>query len=376
MPTRTHSTDPFAPRGALSPAQLAAYAEGRLTPAEQREVEAHLENDPLLRDAAEGLQQPGAIAAMRELHQLRPRNSGSSPGFMRIGIAAMAGAIVAVTVWYILPERQPNDVVKVEANAAQDASAAGDAAVAEPLQPMEIAQAQELPEFERIGHAPDDRHAKAMAPQQPVERVGLERMDKRNVDTQGLLNAADTAEHRSTAKPDGPHRISRQLMFLHDLKLVDPREMYAQDPQMQLAEESVAARFADRSAQDSVSSQNITAAYTAFMDEALYRFAQNDHRACLDDLRFLLAQYPDDVNALFYAGLCSYNLGLYKHARNFLHRAATHPIDVFDEEAQWYHALTLEQLDEHHAASEAFTRIAAGTGFYAERAKARIKGVE
>lgn len=375
MPTRTHSTDPFAPRGTLTPAQLAAYAEGRLTPAEQREVEAHLENDPLLRDAADGLRQPGATSAMRDLDQQRPRASGYGPGFMRLGIAAMAGAIVAVTVWYLLPERQAkDDVVEVGTNAEEDGAAA--AAVDERLQPIEISQAQELPEFQRIGHAPDDRHARAMAAQQPVEREGLERMDNRNVDAQGLLNAADTAGRRSTAKPDAPRRTSHQLMFLHDLKLVDPKEMYAHDPQMQLAEASVAARFADRSAQDSVSSQNITVAYTAFLDEALYRFAQNDHRSCLDDLRFALGQYPDDVNALFYAGLCSYNLGLYKHARNFLHRAATHPIDVFDEEAEWYHALTLERLEEHQAASEAFTRIAAGNGFYAERARAHLQRVE
>ena len=65
MPSRTASTDPFAARGTLSQEQLVAYAEGRLSPAEQRAVEAHLENDPLAHEAAEGLQMPNAGAALK-----------------------------------------------------------------------------------------------------------------------------------------------------------------------------------------------------------------------------------------------------------------------------------------------------------------------
>ena len=103
------------------------------------------------------------------------------------------------------------------------------------------------------------------------------------------------------------------------------------------------------------------------------RFGRNEHLGCLDDIRFLLTPYPDDVNALFYAGLCSYNLGLYKRARTFLHRAATHSVDVFDEEATWYHALTLEKLGDQQAAQESFARIAASGGFYAAAASARIQ---
>ena len=107
------------------------------------------------------------------------------------------------------------------------------------------------------------------------------------------------------------------------------------------------------------------------MDEALGRFAENDHKGCLDDLRFLLAQYPDDVNALFYGGLCAYNLGMYDRARALLHRAATHPVDVFNEEAAWYHALTLERLGAD-GALDAFVRISANEGFYAEQARQHL----
>ena len=112
--------------------------------------------------------------------------------------------------------------------------------------------------------------------------------------------------------------------------------------------------------------------YNAFMDDALDKFVRNDHKGCLEELRFLLNQYPDDVNALFYAGLCSYNLGLNVRAKDFLHRAATHPVDVFDEEAQWYYALTLERIGDRDAAQDAFDRISQQGGFYAPRAAEKV----
>ncbi len=109
-------------------------------------------------------------------------------------------------------------------------------------------------------------------------------------------------------------------------------------------------------------------AYLPFMDAAMGKFKAHHHKGALLELRFLLDQYPDDVNALFYAGLCAYNIGAYERAENFLARTATHRIDTFDEEAQWYHALALEQLGDHSGAQQAFARIAAQGGFYATRA--------
>ncbi len=112
--------------------------------------------------------------------------------------------------------------------------------------------------------------------------------------------------------------------------------------------------------------------YVPYFTEALRKFKRNDHKGCLEDLRFLLAQYPKDVNALFYAGLCSYNLGMYSRAREFLGRSALHPIDTFDEESEWYLALTLDRSGEHEEAVEAYNKIIAERGFYAERARERM----
>ena len=86
MPTGTH--DLFSPRGALTADQLKAYAEGRLSASEQHEVELQAENDPLVREALDGLMQPSAIEGLKELEQARP------PGGTGSSIAWIAGAVV------------------------------------------------------------------------------------------------------------------------------------------------------------------------------------------------------------------------------------------------------------------------------------------
>lgn len=368
MPTRTHSTDPFAPRGSLSREQLIAYAEGRLTPTEQHEVELHLDHDPLLQDALEGLQQQGATEALRGLDGHRPqagsRSSWSTYGTWFAGIAAVA--IIAFILWPassedLAPENaitQSSDVIEVPADGTMEAT---------PLLNAEIVAAVEQPESLYIGH-PRNEHAAGgtLAEVLSQRDTGIDRIDP-------LPARLDTRDANASPRTGNGRRISRQLIYLHDLAVVDPHELYKQVPTLALADEHVAARFSDRQAQTNARTETQNLAYTAFMDAALGRFAANDHKGCLDDLRFVLNQYPDDVNALFYAGLCSYNLGMYQRARVFLNRAATHPVNVFDEEAQWYYALTLERLGENAAAQEAFSRIATADGFYAEKARTKLR---
>jgi tetratricopeptide (TPR) repeat protein len=166
-------------------------------------------------------------------------------------------------------------------------------------------------------------------------------------------------------------RSSRQLLYLHDLKLVHPDEIYADREQLLAPPGGVPA---DRSGpgQDPQSLDSRAVPYVDFMDDLLGSFSRGDHRTALADLRELLSQHPDDVNGLFYAGLCCYNLGMFDRAAYFFDRAAHHPINTFDEEAAWFHALSVDQRGEPGDATELFRSIADQGGFYAERAKARL----
>ncbi|MDX9750876.1 MAG: hypothetical protein RBT71_07320 [Flavobacteriales bacterium] len=360
MPTRTPD-HPFAPGGPVSRELLEAYAAGRCDPDQRHAVERAMEADPLLRDAMDGLHLPGAIEALRTL---RPPPPGPPPPPSRgRTLLVVVGALLLGGTWLVVSPMMERPAPVAPERPLRPTMPTAPAPV-EALPPMEVAEvmeAEERPANERIGHAADERHHEAM--RHMVERTSIDRMEAR---------APDTATPPRTApRPVPAHRPSRQLVFLHGYKLVHPDELHPYEPVLHQWQGHTPAAHADHDARNAATGQVRTMAYLPFMDAAMARFHAHDHKAALVELLFVLDQYPDDVNALFYAGLCAYNLGAYARAENFLAQAATHRIDTFDEEARWYHALTLEQLGDHAGARQAFARIAAGGGFYAERAGER-----
>lgn len=368
MTTRMH--DPFTPHGDPSRETLLAYAEGRLDPVAAHAVELHLEADPLLRDAMDGLQRPGALQGLDTLRSHAPKGFGSSLApwsLSAVIIAVISGSVYLLTIGDRL---DTSASTAIAAPVITTAETAPDTAI---IPVAEIAAAVEIPESLHIGHASTERHSIAHAgtattvTHPPVERIDVEPVRPKSIP------AVMGPEHHGPAV-EQHRRPSLQLIYLHDLKLLHPKEMYGRSPDIGRLTTSVDARFATAAEQRAAHGDERRIAYLAFMDEALERFVHNDHKGCLDELSFVLSQYPDDVNALFYAGLCCYNLGMNHRAERFLGRAATHTFKVFDEEAEWYHALALERSGRHDTARLEFERIARSTSFYADRAQAKTGG--
>lgn len=120
--------------------------------------------------------------------------------------------------------------------------------------------------------------------------------------------------------------------------------------------------------------ESSVAASIGFMDETMGRLAGNDHKGCVDDPRIALQQCPADASPhFFFGGLCACNLGWHQRAEALLERAAAHRVPVFDEEAAWCLAQARERLGQAEAARAACGRIAAGGGFYAQRAAGRLR---
>jgi hypothetical protein len=229
-----------------------------------------------------------------------------------------------------------------------------------------LAAAVEQPESLRIGHKADERPYVVDNSAIPVQR------DTGIVSLKGLEPNV-SGDPVAISKPVRGKRTSKELVFLHDLKIVHPKELYPFTPKVDPAELGVPASFQDLGSARSGIEKQRTMEYIPYMDQAMAKFADNDHKGCLEDLGLVLEQYPNDVNALFYTGLCSYNLGLYGRARKYLHRSAVHEVDAFREEGVWYHALALDRLGESNAAQESYARIVAEEGFYAQRARARMR---
>ncbi len=352
-------SDHLRPRGGVTRSDLERYVQGVLPEHERNRIEQHLEQDPLLREALEGLSMPGALEALRTMQRPAPQG-GVKWGAWGALAVIVAGLAVALLVVKEEPVRAPQAIVVTPA---PDVPYKADSAMA--VVEHEITQAVPVPAPQQIGHAhatvpppaPRDTSTLAPSPSAPIDTIAVAPAVGPRTDT--------------TLRPPALHRGGRKLAYVHDLVIVDPTELYPRNPLI-TEPGGVPASYADEADRRARQEAPRTMRYTDYMEVALGRFVRNDHKGCLQDLLFLLAQYPKDVNARFYAGLCCYNLGLPERAKGYLQAVANDPVETFHEEAAWYLALSVDRADGRAAATAHFRHIAEGGGFYAAEARERL----
>jgi len=351
--------DPFTHTGTVTRDTLERYVRGELSTAERHAVELRMEQDPLLREAVEGLSLPGALAG---LSGMKPRTTGGPGTVLRIlgaGVLIVAGLTAAVLWVNEEPVTAPPPVVLVP-----DTPFAADSVIAVMAEELSIAQPMAI--AQRIGHGP--AREKPAAPLDTVHVRPIERIDSASLQ---VSVPPSTPTPKELPSPSPASRSNRQLAFVHDLKLVHPKELYEPVPLI-LEPGGVPASYMDGADMRERSTPPRTMRYLDYMDEALGRFVRNDEQGCLKDLVVLLGQYPSDVNARFYAGLCCYNLGLPSRAMGYLEAVVEDPIDTFHEEAAWYLALSTERAHGAGSAEAQYRKIAEAGGFYAPQAAAKL----
>jgi tetratricopeptide (TPR) repeat protein len=107
----------------------------------------------------------------------------------------------------------------------------------------------------------------------------------------------------------------------------------------------------------------------------LSKFKNNEFKEALYEFRTILDQFPEDLNAHFYGGLCYYNIGKYDLAIESFNFVVKHYISAFDQEAEWYKAKTLLNMDKVDDAKEIMESIVEKNGFYSDLAKKQLKKI-
>ncbi|MCC7501238.1 MAG: hypothetical protein IT229_01830 [Flavobacteriales bacterium] len=362
MPTRTH-IDLLGPEGTPTRATLERYVRGELSASERHAVERCMEADPLVRDAVEGLQLPGALSAMTTMKP-PPGTGGPSVIWSRTLLAlALIGAGWAATLLWTNETPAPLPVaVQVPLT---DRPFRADSAIA--VVKQELSVAEPLPVAAQIGHEPAFQRPVVVRDTNSIAATIIHPVDP----AEALVPEIPPSTSPESIRPSPTPRSNRRLAFVYDLKLVDPSELYAQAPLIN-DPGGVPASYADADQRTKNSDPPRVMHYMDFMEDALGRFHVNDHQGCLRDLLFLLGQYPKDINARFYAGLCCYNLGLNDRAMSYLGAVMSDPVDTFREEADWYLALAQERAQGPDAARSAFERISSAEGFYATKAQQKL----
>ncbi len=115
--------------------------------------------------------------------------------------------------------------------------------------------------------------------------------------------------------------------------------------------------------------QELKIPYINLLNKAIEDFAQQDYKLALLHFDEILQTYPDDANALFYGGMCLYNLRVYEQAESRLLKLQSIPFANFSEEAEWYLLHVYQQAKKEAAFSSLRKTIIDQKGFYAQKAE-------
>lgn len=104
--------------------------------------------------------------------------------------------------------------------------------------------------------------------------------------------------------------------------------------------------------------------YLEYLEDALNLFEAGKFSDAVKHLETIRKQYPDDMNAHFYAGLCYYNLNKKSKAIEYFQTVQQNPANTFDQDAQFYEALTWIKKGNDVKATEVLTAIIELNDFY------------
>jgi hypothetical protein len=165
-------------------------------------------------------------------------------------------------------------------------------------------------------------------------------------------------------------------VYLNDFKLVDYRS-YRSKPEIQSKQITLSGTPADQGnntiESESTAWKSIDIPYHDYITQTTEQFKTGNFKQTLNRTQYILNFYPDDINALFYGGLCFYNLNEIDQAIESFQKVIANPFNNFDEEALWYLANAYDLKNDKTKARELFQLISNQKGYYAKQAEKMLK---
>lgn len=234
----------------------------------------------------------------------------------------------------------------------------------------EIIIAESLPanEFEKPIITDAEQHEQEVYMAQLPEFIALpppERIDRMSAGPLGTRSAIQR-----------PKDASINLVYVHDMLVIDLTSFYNKKIRVVNKHFSTSGtRVYNEERTESpavIDSPYRYITYLEMLDSALGYFSANEFERSIHVLNSMLNTYPGDVNALFYSGLCKYNLGLTEGAIERFQLVQGHFLKTFDQEAAWYLALSYDRQNDPKT-DDLLRSIRDKGGFYSKRAQELLR---
>lgn len=337
------------------------YVSGK--PSERRSVEGQI-GDDFDQDALDGWSDSHlTTAVMSGLdQQFAEKSTGIKwkKNFLLLGVASLIVGVILFGISIVpTPERKNAHLsVHVEQSDLQ--------------LPSEIEQMEALPKEQQISVR------EILTSQQQLKNDAQQANNLQ--DNQPFEFSPEALEPLPTVIENREVAISKQKqakeIYFHQLKAID-YSAYREKPSIQIEQiilSGTPANLEDPSEiQEDPQTKLVSIPYMDYLNKTMGFINKGKWKQALSRLEEIIAAYPDDVNARFYAGWCYYNLQQYPEACTSFSVCLQLEFSNFNEEATWYLALSRLANGEKTEARLLFQEIKEQKGYYAKQAEKELK---
>lgn len=309
-------------------------------------------------DALEGWSiLPVTDLSMKKLDR-RFRNKSIS---LPLSIGLLSLSMLILTFFYVSKKTETNDELRQPKENNLIAYERTDIVLPESIEEM-----KELPQKEQIQIKTIQRDFEVQKQQAEVKNETIETQTISNLPTKEL------EETQVIVRPIKETILGKEI-YLSDLKVLDYRA-YRSKPVIQTKQIELTGTPANQSEpgqsnEEEFTWKNVDVPYIDYLEKSMEIFSRGNNKKALARFEEILKTYPDDINALFYAGLCYHNLKEFDKAIASFEKCDDSKYINFKEEAEWYKAKSVLASGNKEQARSLLLKIQNANGYYSAQAK-------
>lgn len=379
MSTEKHNI--FNSSKALSEQEIKSYLSGKLSPEEMQAIEQKMQNSGFEMEAMEGFEEnPNAINAVSDLKAKFHATNIQKPFWNTktyLVAASITGILIISSILFFDNPQQNNnlvsEVIKTEEEKTSEEKLEKSAEIIEIEEAEVIHDSNQIKSEEVIENTPITLH---LSEDEPVEEEEIAEAFVESFQLKKVSAKAVTIN----VKEEDVVKSNTKTRYLNDFLIVDYSDIYSgssaeMEDDFELSGTPAKYKTLNDTAYElnEVIIETEEIDYIDFLSITLSKYKDNKYKKALKNFKLIIDQYPNDVNAHFYGGLCYYNIDNPTKAIEFFDFILNQNINTFHQEAQYYKAMCLIRLGKADQAKFIFQKIANQDGFFAEKAKEMLE---
>jgi tetratricopeptide (TPR) repeat protein len=349
------------------------YFSGDLSAAEKNALEKKAMDDPILYEAMEGFEEnPQGLERFKKINSSSQKTTKFSFASRTISVLIVAVCAYLVSI-YLYEPRQSTGIEET---------------TPEPI--LELVEVDVIPdaidtfiiveEKEQIALSEIVKNKKIIEEDNPVKSADLE-------DELIVIDEHDESDINYELEEEYGEKGFTEYapsVYIDELYVVDYRKLNRKRKEINYIKYEFSGLSAEFESEDSQSKtelieKEVKIPYTEYLRVSMEYFSNRKFKKALNRYTTILEQYPSDLNALFYGGLCYYNMSKFEEAIAYFELGLSIEKSAnflaFRQEIKWYTAKSLIKLNRINKAKSILDEIIAEGLFYSKDAISLKKSI-